>query len=133
MQSPGSVAFTIFGIDIMWYGILVGSGFILAILLSYYRAPKQGLKGDDVIDLALWLVPLSIIGARAYYVIFEWENYSGDLAKILNIRGGGLAIHGGLIVGALVALIFCKRRNISFLAMADLIFPQVALAQSIGR
>ena len=133
MASPGSVAFTIFGIDIMWYGILVGSGFIIATLLSYYRAPQHGIEREHIVDLALWLIPLSIIGARAYYVLFEWENYSGDLGKILNIRGGGLAIHGGLIVGVLVALVFCKRRQIPILEVLDLIFPHVALAQSIGR
>ena len=133
MTSPGAVAFSIFGIDIMWYGILVGSGFILAVILSYIRAPKHGIQSDQIIDLALWLIPLSIIGARAYYVIFEWENYSGDLAKILNIRGGGLAVHGELIVGLIVALVFCRRRKIPFLELTDLIFPHVAIAQSIGR
>ena len=133
MTSPGAVAFSIFGIDIMWYGILVGSGFILAVILSYIRAPQHGIQSDQIIDLALWLIPLSIIGARTYYVIFEWENYSGDLAKILNIRGGGLAIHGGLIAGLIVALVFCRRREIPLLELTDLIFPHVAIAQSIGR
>ncbi len=133
MASPGAVAITLFGIDIMWYGILVGSGFILAVILSWKRAPQHGIESDTIVDFALWLIPLSIIGARAYYVLFEWEYYSGDIGKILNIRGGGLAIHGGLIAGLIVALVFCKRRKVSFLEMADLIFPHVALAQSIGR
>ncbi len=133
MTSPGPVAFTIAGIDIMWYGILIGTGFILAILLCYKRAPQHGIQSDSIIDFALWMIPVSIVGARLYYVIFRWDLYRENLIEILHIRNGGLAIHGGLICGLIVALVFCHRRNIPFLELADLIFPSVALAQSIGR
>ncbi len=133
MKAPDPIAFTLFGLDIRWYGILIGLGFVLAILLCYKRAPKHGIKGEDILDFAIWLIPASIIGARTYYVIFSWENYAGDLSRILNIRGGGLAIHGGIIAGIIVAVFICKYKQINFLELADLVFPAVALAQSIGR
>lgn len=133
MTSPGPVAFTIFGVDIMWYGILIGTGFVLAIVICYLRAPKHGIESDHVIDFALWLIPFSIIGARAYYVIFNWSEYSYAPLNIINIRGGGLAIHGGIIAGLVVAILVCRHYKINFTEMADLVFPAVALAQSIGR
>ena len=123
MRAPDPVAFTLFGMDIMWYGVLIGTGFVLAIILCYKRAPKHGIQSDHILDFAIFLIPASIIGARAYYVLFSWENYAGDLWKILNIRNGGLAIHGGIIAGFIVGL----------LELADLVFPTVALAQAIGR
>ena len=111
MRAPDPVAFTLFGMDIMWYGVLIGTGFVLAIILCYKRAPKHGIQSDHILDFAHLLIPASIIGARAYYVLFSWENYAGDLWKILNIRNGGLAIHGGIIAGFIVGLLVCKYRQ----------------------
>ena len=133
MQAPDPVAFTLFGTKILWYGILVASGFVIAIIISYIRAPKHGLKGDDVLDFALWMIPLSIAGARAYYVYFQWDMYKDNPMSVFALRSGGLAIHGGLIVGVIVAFLVCRYKKISFLELADLVFPSVALAQSIGR
>lgn len=133
MKAPDPVAFTLFGLDIRWYGILIGLGFVIAIFLSYKRAPKYGIPSDYILDFAICLIPAAVIGARAYYVIFSWENYAGDIGKILDIRSGGLAIHGGIIAGLIVGVLICKYRKISFLALADLVFPTVALAQAIGR
>ncbi|MBR3785185.1 MAG: prolipoprotein diacylglyceryl transferase [Firmicutes bacterium] len=133
MRAPDPIAFTLFGMDVRWYGLLIGTGFLLAILLSYKRAPKYGIKEDHVLDFALFMIPAAIIGARAYYVIFNWDYYGGDMARILDIRSGGLAIHGGLIAGILVAIAVCKYHKIRILDLADLCFPTVALAQSIGR
>ena len=133
MRAPDPVAFTLFWMDIMWYGVLIGTGFVLAIILCYKRAPKHGIQSDHILDFAIFLIPASIIGARAYYVLFSWENYAGDLWKILNIRNGGLAIHGGIIAGFIVGLLVCKYHKIDILELADLVFPTVALAQAIGR
>lgn len=133
MKAPDPIAFTILGIDIRWYGVLIAVAFMLAILISCRRAPKFGLSGDTILDFAIWLMPISIIGARAYYVLFSWDQYAGDISSILAIRSGGLAIHGGIIAGVLTAVIFCKVKKISLLDMCDLIFPQVALGQAIGR
>ncbi len=74
MQSPGSVVFTIFGLDVMWYGLLIGIGFMLATYLCYRRAPSHDMDPDFILDLVIWMIPTAIIGARAYYVIFSWEN-----------------------------------------------------------
>ena len=133
MSAPNPIAFTVMGLEIRWYGILIGIGFMLGILISYLRAPKFNIKPDHVLDFCIFMIPLSIIGARVYYVIFEWEHYAGDIGKILDIRSGGLAIHGGLIVGIIVCIVVCKHHKIKILNMLDLIFPQVALGQAIGR
>lgn len=133
MRAPDPVAFTLFGMDIMWYGILIGTGFVLAIIICYKRAPKHGIQSDHILDFAIFLIPASIVGARAYFVIFSWENYAGDFWKILNIRNGGLAIHGGIIAGIIVGLLVCRYHKINFLELADLVLPTVALAQAIGR
>lgn len=133
MKAPDPVAFTIFGAEIRWYGILIAIAFMLGILIASKRAPKFGIKSDTVLDFALWLMPISIIGARLYYVIFSWDQYSGNPGDILNLRLGGLAIHGGIIAGVTAAVIFCKVKKVNLLDLMDLIFPEVALGQAIGR
>ena len=133
MRAPDPVAFTVFGLDIMWYGLLIGCGFGLATIICYYRAENHGIKRDFILDLVIWMIPTAIIGARAYYVIFQWDSYAGDLMKILNIRNGGLAVHGGLLACFLVGYFVCRHNKVSFLKAADLIAPTIALAQSIGR
>ncbi len=133
MVAPDPVAFSILGLDVMWYGTLIGIGFMLAIAISYYRAPKFGIDPDFILTLTIWVIPSALIGARAYYVIFNWENYAGDLAKILDVRSGGLAVHGGLILSFLVGYLLCKYYKVGFFNTADLVAPVIALAQSIGR
>ena len=133
MIAPDPVLFTVFGIDIMWYGALIGTGFLLAIAISYYRAPKFGIDRDFILTLTIWIIPSALIGARLYYVIFSWDNYSDDLSKILDVRNGGLAVHGGLILSFIVGYFLCKKYREGFLNTADLVAPVIALAQSIGR
>lgn len=127
------VAFSVFGVDIMWYGILIAIGMVIAISISLKESKRVGLKEEDIIDLALFLIPLGVIGARIYYVIFSWEQYSSNIMDIFNIRGGGLAIHGGIIAGILTGIVFSKIRKIDFLKLADTVVLGVPLAQSIGR
>ncbi len=133
MVSPGRVAFTVFGIDIMWYGVLIGFAFILGAYISYRRAPKFGLKPDTFLDLVIWLIPSSLVGARLYYVIFNWSYYQNHLAEIINTRNGGLAIHGGLILGFITAYLVAKHDRENFLDILDVLAPVIALGQSIGR
>ena len=109
MIAPDPVLVTIFGIDIMWYGALIGTGFLLAIMISYCRAPKFGIDRDFILTLTIWIIPSALVGARLYYVIFSWENYAGDLTKIFDVRGGGLAIHGGLILSFVVGYFICRK------------------------
>lgn len=133
MSGIDPIAFTMFGLEIRWYGILISSALVLSLFIASFRAKKNNIKTDAVLDIIIWSVPIGIIGARLYYVIFNWDYYSGNLARIINIRGGGLAIHGGLIFGVITALIVCAIKQINFLKMADLLIPEVALAQAIGR
>ena len=127
------VAFSIFGIDIMWYGILMAVGMILGTLIAIKEAKRVGIKEDYVLDLAIFAIPIGLLGARLYYVIFNWEYYSQNISQILNFRGGGMAIHGALIGGILTGYVFTKIRKIDFLKMADAVILGMPLAQSIGR
>lgn len=127
------VAFNIFGISIRWYGILISTGILIGILIAYYEAKRQGYNPDDIIDLSLWCIPAALIGARLYYVAFQWEYYKGNILKILNTREGGLAIHGGLIAAVLVGYFFTRAKKMPFLKTADIIAPSIALGQAIGR
>lgn len=127
------VAFEIFGISVRWYGILISLGMLLGIFIAYFEAKRLGYNPDDIIDLALWAIPAALIGARLYYVIFQWEYYKGNILKILNTREGGLAIHGGIIGGVLVGYLFTRIKKMPFWKTADIVAPSIALGQAIGR
>lgn len=133
MPVPEPVAFTIFGIDIMWYAVLITSGMIIATVICCVRAPKHGLTSDQIINFVIICIPAAIIGARLYYVVFNWSFYAGDIKKILNIRGGGLAIHGGLIFAFIAVCILCVVWKLRPLNVLDLAVPCIAIAQAIGR
>lgn len=127
------VAFTLFGRSVYWYGVLIALAIVLAVLLTMWRFKKNGYNTDVIIDLALVLIPSAIIGARLYYVAFEWEAYASNPISILYIWEGGLAIYGGIIGGVIATLIFCKVRKYKFGVFADAVAPGLALAQGIGR
>lgn len=133
MPTPNPVAFTIFGIDIMWYGVIIAAAMVLAVIILYRRAPIHELSSEKSLDFVLITVPAGVIGARLYYVLFNWNDYAGDFYKMINIRGGGLAIHGGLLFGFLAAVLLCMLWNIRPLNLLDLAAPPIAIAQSIGR
>lgn len=133
MPIPNPVAFTFFGIEVRWYGVLIALGMVLATIITYKRAPRHDLEPDRVLDFILICIPVGIIGARLYYVVFNWSMYEGDFLKIINLRLGGLAIHGGLIFGIAAAVILCAVWKIRPLNVMDLAVPGVALAQAIGR
>ncbi|MFT9493501.1 prolipoprotein diacylglyceryl transferase [Anaerosolibacter sp.] len=127
------VAFELFGLSIRWYGILISLGIVLATLLAIHRAKKENVSEERILDLVLVAVPIAIVGARLYYVIFNWSYYQGDFLRMINIREGGLAIHGGVIAGVAVGYFFCKRHKIEFWKMADIVAPSIILGQAIGR
>lgn len=127
------VAFTIFGIDVMWYGILMATGMILGTYLALKEAKRVGILEDDVLNLAIFAIPAGVLGARLYYVIFNWGFYSQNPSQILNFRGGGMAIHGALIGGILAGLIYTRLKKINFFKMADIALIGMPLAQAIGR
>ncbi len=125
--------FGIQGLNIAWYGVIIACGLLLGIWLATYRANKRGWSSDLVLDFILLAVPLAIIGARAYYVAFEWEYFSAAPAKIIAINEGGLAIYGAVIGGFLAAFIFSKAAKFPFLKLIDLVIPSLILGQAMGR
>ena len=127
------VAFTIFGIDVMWYGVLIALGMLIGIALAVREAKRVGISEDDVLNIAIIAIPVAIICARLYYVIFSWDYYSQNPGEIFNIRGGGLAIHGGLIGGILTGFIYAKVKKLDFFKTADAVMVGMPLAQAIGR
>ena len=127
-------AFTMFGLEIKWYGVILTFGILCALLLFYYYASKvEGLPENHLYNLALFTVPLGIVGARVIYVATKWDYYAGDIGKIINIREGGLAIYGGIIFGALTVLVYSRVTKLSFLKVADSVAPAVMVGQLIGR
>lgn len=127
------IAFSIFGIDIRWYGILIATGMLIGILIASHTSRIKGISYDRLLDILLISIPAGIVGARLYYVIFEFEQYRDNLADIFNIRQGGLAIHGGLIFGILAAYLYTRHKNISLIKYADVAAPSIIIAQAIGR
>ena len=127
------VALQLGPISIRWYAICIVSGLILAVYLSMKEAPRKKIDPDDIIDFILIAFPLAIVGARLYYVVFEWGYYSQHPGEIFAIWNGGIAIYGGLLTGALVLYLFSRRRLIEPIDFLDIAAPSVMIAQSIGR
>jgi phosphatidylglycerol:prolipoprotein diacylglycerol transferase len=127
------VAFSVLGIDIMWYGILVTLAIAVGVLLLCARAHRHKLTPDRVIDFMLFCIPMGLVGARLYYVLFNLDAFSDNPMQIFNTRAGGLAIHGALILGIVTALILCRLWNVAPLNALDLAAPSFAAAQAIGR
>lgn len=127
------VAFSLFGIDIAWYGISIALGVVAALLLAQYTCKLVNINYDDMLTVFLITFPIAIIGARLYYVIFEFDQYRDNLMSIFNIRKGGLAIHGGIIAAVIVVAIYCNKKKINFFDIMDMAAPCIILAQGIGR
>ena len=125
--------FTVFGRPVYFYGVLIGCGFLLGILLCAKRAPRFGLKEDDVYDVVLWLIPCSILGARLYYVAFRLDYYLKHLDEFFAVWNGGLAIYGGVLAGILAVALVCRKKKIPALAMFDNLTYGLLLGQIIGR
>lgn len=127
------VAFELGFLTVYWYGIIIMAGAIIGVILANREGIKQGLPNDTFTDFILIALPVSLLFARLYYVLFEWEYYIENPGKILAIWQGGIAIHGAIIGGTLVALWYAKRKKIPFLKLADILAPSLILGQAIGR
>lgn len=125
--------FTVFGFSVSFYGIIIGVGMILALLWAARNLKNHGEDPELIYDLFIVVVFFGLIGARAYYVIFNWDAYAGDILKIINVREGGLAIYGGVIGGLTSGIIFCRRKGYPVIKLMDACMPGVILAQGIGR
>ena len=121
------------GIEIHWYGLIIAVGMALAVALACAREKRLGLPKDTALDLALAGIPGAIVCARLYYVLFSWQAYADAPIRALYIWEGGLAIYGGIIGGVLVGFIYARRKKLSFLKLADLAAPSIALGQAVGR
>lgn len=125
--------FTVFGFTIAFYGIIIAAGMLAGVFLAANVAKKSGQNPDDYWDFFLWGALFSIAGARAYYVIFEWDYYKANPGKIFNLREGGLAIYGAVIAAFATMLIYSKVKKKNFFLMGDTAVPGLALGQCIGR
>jgi phosphatidylglycerol---prolipoprotein diacylglyceryl transferase len=121
-------------LPIYWYGVIIASGVFLALWLATREADRLGVKKDYIIDLVVYAIPIAILSARIYYVIFEWDQYSnGPFWKVFAVWEGGIAIHGALIGSVITAIIYTRIRKLSFWQIADIVAPSIILGQAIGR
>ena len=131
--NPSRVAFSLFGKDIYWYGIIIALGFALAVIYAMRRVDEFGLVQDNILDFIFVAVPAAVICARLYYCIFEWESYKNDPISILYIWEGGIAIYGAVIGSTIAAILFCKVKKVPLLPLMDIGALGLLIGQMIGR
>lgn len=126
-------SFSVFGFEIALYGLIIGLGVLAGILTAARMAKVTGQDPDIYWDFALYAVFFSILGARIYYVAFSWDSYKNDLLGIFNLRNGGLAIYGGVIVAFITLFVYCRIKKLKPLVLGDTAIPGLILGQAIGR
>lgn len=126
-------SFSIFGFQIALYGVIIGIGVLCGVLMAAHVAKKEKLNADVIWDFAIYAIIFSIIGARIYYVVFEWDMYKSNPIAVFNLRNGGLAIYGAVIAAFITLWAYCKIKKYSFLQIADICVPGLVLGQVIGR
>ena len=124
---------SIFGFRIAFYGIIIGFGILAGLWIATSDAKRRGQDPDIYLDYTLYAIIISIMGARIYYVIFDWDNYKDDLLQILNTRAGGLAIYGGVIGAVLTLIVYTRVKKLSFFSLADTGCLGLITGQIIGR
>lgn len=127
------IAFEFGPITIYWYGVIIIMGAMIGLWLANKEAARNKLAEDTILNLLLMAFPISIVFARLYYVTFHWNHYSQNPNDIIKIWEGGIAIHGALIGGVITAIVYAKKKNLSFWLLADIVAPSLILAQAIGR
>lgn len=128
-----SIAFEVFGIPIYWYGIILTSGILLGLLMAMYIAKKEGVDTEHIFDFLLYDIVFAILGARAYFVAFNWDYYKENMGQILNLRQGGIAIYGAIIASLIVAIIYTRIRKINLWQFGDIAAYGLLVGQAIGR
>ena len=131
--------FSVFGYTIAYYGVIIAAAMLIGFMVALILAKKTNQNQDNYYDLFIWVIITSIIGARAYYVIFNWDYYQIrpkqvlDIYQAINIRAGGLAVYGGIIAAIITTIIFCLLKRIKFFKTIDTAICGLAIGQSIGR
>ena len=133
MSSPGAIAFQLGPIVVRWYGILMATAIVVGLWLGHREARKEGLPADDIISAGQWSILAGLVGARLYEVLFNWDYYGRFPSKIFAVWEGGLAIHGGLIVGPLVGAWLAAKWKLPVMRGLDVAAPSLAIGQAIGR
>ena len=131
--NPSRIAFSVFGKDIYWYGIIIALGFALAVIYGMRRAKAFGLTEDHILDMLFVAVPSSIVCARLYYCVFNWDAYASNPISVLYIWEGGIAIYGAVIGAAVSVLIFCKAKKMPFGPYGDIGALGLLIGQMVGR
>ena len=122
------------GFEIKYYGMIIATGFLLGLIVSYYAAKHENKFDPELVfDYLITMIIPAIVGARLYYVIFSWDYYKNHLSEIIQIRNGGLAIYGGVIAGAITLYIFCKKKHLSMLQFGDVAVKGLLVGQILGR
>lgn len=132
-QYTASETYHLFGLSLHWYGTIIAIGFILAYLYISKRSKEFGITNDDLIDMLLWAVPLSIVGARIYYVIFNYSIYKDNFSDVFMVWKGGIAIYGAIIAGVITVICVCRHKKVSSGATLDLFAFGLLIGQCIGR
>lgn len=133
IKELNNVAFTVFGLNVYWYGVIIGLGIIISLALAVKEAKRTGQNPDNYMDFTMIAIVICVICARLYYVIFSWDYYSQHLNEIFATRNGGLAIYGGIIGGIATAIVYTKVKKLNFWLFADTTAPSLLLGQIIGR
>jgi phosphatidylglycerol:prolipoprotein diacylglycerol transferase len=133
LSSPGAIAFQLGPVVIRWYGILMATAIVVGLWVGYREARRVGLPADDIISVGQWSILVGLVGARLYEVAFNWEYYGRFPSKIVAVWEGGLAMHGGLIVGPLFGVWLARRWRLPVLRGLDVVGPSMVLGQAIGR
>ena len=134
LPSPGSAAIHIGPLQLRAYGLMIALGVIIGVRIWGKRMTLIGVGGpEEAASIATWAVPAGVIGARLYHVATEWDRFSGQLFDIVKIWKGGLGIPGGILLGAIIAVVVAKKRNIDIGQMLWAVAPAIPVAQAIGR
>ncbi|MFO8069337.1 MAG: prolipoprotein diacylglyceryl transferase, partial [Alkalibacterium sp.] len=120
-------------VEVAWYGVIIVVGMFLAVWLSMREANKRGIGEDFIVDLAFWIIPAGILGARIYYVLFKLPTYLDDPIRMFYLWEGGLAIYGGLILGFITMYWYSQKNKVPVWLLVDILAPHVMIAQAIGR
>lgn len=126
-------SFELFGHTFYLYGVVMAVAFIAAVFYASKRAPRVGIKGDDIFGMVLWVLPVAIVGCRVYYVIAEWDRYKDNFWDVFKIWEGGIAMYGGTIAGVITVIVWSRVKKIRFAATLDAASSGLILGQVIGR